>query len=111
MNYHNLRNELKDFYWNIVDSRSDEFCRECLSILDAMYEPDMSVYKMKKLQYTVITDRFEPVIFANSPFYYETGTMSAQCDGSKEHRNNHNHAAGWTYWKNKHLFQVLVFLA
>ncbi|MBQ4145241.1 MAG: hypothetical protein IJD36_01315 [Clostridia bacterium] len=105
MNHQNLRNELKNFYWNIVDSRSDEFCKECLSELDAMYRPDMSVYEMKKLQYSVITDRFDPVVFSNSPFYYETGTMSAQCDGSKEHRNNHNHAAGWTYWRRCHQFQ------
>ena len=105
MNYQNLRDELKEFYWNVADPRSDKFCTDCLKLLDGMYEQNMSVYKMKALQYTVISDMFDPVIFNHSPFYYETGTMSAQCDGSKEHRNNHNHAGGWTYWKNYHMFE------
>ncbi len=100
-----MREELKNFYWNVVDDRSDKFCEDCLKILDGMYREEMNVFEMKAMQYEVIADMFEPVIFSNSPFYYETGTMSAQCDGSKEHRNNHNHAAGWTYWKNYHLFK------
>ena len=104
MNYINLREELKNFYWNIVDDRADKFCVECTKVLDELYNDNMSVYNMKVLQYQTITDMFDPVIFYSSPFYYETGTMSAQCDGAREWRGGHKHAGGWTYWKKSHIF-------
>lgn len=104
MNYLELREELKDFYWNKVNDRADAFCVECTKVLDELYKDSMSVYDMKALQYQTIADMFDPVLFYNSPFYYETGTMSAHCDGAKDFRGGHKHAGGWTYRKNSHLF-------
>ena len=98
-----MRAELKDYYFNHADELSKNFCDECLEILDGRYKEGMDTYHMKTLQYEVITDKFEPVIFTNSPFYYETGTMAAHCDGARSFRG-HYHAGGWTYWKNSHLF-------
>lgn len=103
MNYQNLRNELKDYYWNKADTRAREFYEECTLVMDNRAEETMSVYEMKVLQYKTITEMFEPVLFSNSPFYYETGTMAAHCDGARSLRG-HKHAGGWTYWKNAHLF-------
>lgn len=104
MNFSKLRKELREFYQNRVDDMSDKFCVECSKVLDELYTDNMSVYDMKSLQYKTITDMFEPVLFFNSPFYYETGTMSAHCDGARDFRGGHKHSGGWTYRKNEHLF-------
>ena len=53
---------------------------------------------------SVIADGIDPVLFYNSPFYYETGTLAAHCDGARDFRG-HRSAAGFTYWKNEHLFE------
>ncbi len=103
MNYQNLRKELKDYYWNKADNRARAFYEECTTVMDDQAEENMSVYEMKVLQYKTITEMFEPVLFYNSPFYYETGTMAAHCDGARNFRG-HKHAGGWTYRKNSHLF-------
>ncbi|MBO5453937.1 MAG: hypothetical protein J6A69_08265 [Clostridia bacterium] len=95
-----FREELTDFYRNKVDDMCEEFCVHCLEILDSREKENMSVYEQKALQYEVISEEFEPVIFKNSPFYYETGTISAHCDGARDFRNNKRHAGGWTFWKN-----------
>ncbi len=100
MTHLNLRDELRDFYANKVDDMCEEFCVKCLEVLDSMEKEDMTPYERKTLQYQVISDRFDPIIFKNSPFYYETGTISAHCDGARDFRNNKRHAGGWTFWKN-----------
>lgn len=105
MRYHEMRQELRDYYLKVADDRSMKFLDECTKKLDSLYKEDMSAYDMKILQYHTITDMFEPVLFYNSPFYYETGTMCAQCDGAREWRWGLKHAGGWTYWKNYHIFQ------
>lgn len=105
MAYEALREELKKFYWTEADPRSDRFNEECTALLDEAYREGMSAYEMKGMQYRLITERFDPVLFLNSPFYYETGTMCAQCDGAGEWRQGHNHPGGWTYRKNFHKFK------
>lgn len=103
MNYAALREELKQYYWHIADKKAEAFFRKCTSFMDATAQKNMSVYQMKVFQYETIKDMFEPVLFAHSPFYYETGTMAAHCDGARDLRG-HSHAGGWTYRQNKHLF-------
>ena len=103
MNYLNLREELKKYYWYKADIKAKDFFEESTKVLDEKAENQMSPYQMKTYQYKTITDMFEPVLFYNSPFYYETGTMAAHCDGARDFRG-HSHAGGWTYRKNSHLF-------
>lgn len=103
MHYLNLREELKKYYWYEADIKAKDFFEDCTKVLDEKAENQMSPYQMKAYQYKTITDMFEPVLFYNSPFYYETGTMPAHCDGARDCRG-HSHAGGWTYRKNSHLF-------
>lgn len=98
-----MRDELKAYYWDESLKRSEDFCRACTSVLDSRYREGMSAYEMKALQYRTITEMLDPVLFYHVPYYYETGTMWAHCDGSHRLRG-HRHAAGWTYRKNEHLY-------
>lgn len=104
INYSSLRKELKKFYFTEADSRADKFAEACFPIMDKNFDSEMTVMQQKVLQYRVITDMFEPVLFYNSPFYYEMGTMSAHCDGARHFRGNHTHAGAWVYDRNQHLF-------
>ncbi len=103
-NYQDLREELKNFYWNVADDRSVEFFERCTKELDSLYDEGMSPCKMKVMQYKTITDMFDPVLFYNSPYFYEPGTMCAQCDGARSWRGGYQHPGGWTYVKNYHKF-------
>jgi len=103
MGYEALRTELRDFYWERLTEQADAFKESCVKELDGLYKEGMTVWQEKALQYRVISERFEPVLFDNSPFYYELGTMWGQCDGARDFRG-HSHAGGWTYWKNAHRF-------
>ncbi len=107
MNYEDLRQELQSYYWQNSASRAAAFGVRCFSVLNSKATVDMSVTEQKLLQYKVIIEEMDPVIFANSPFYYETGTLSALSDGC--HRAKENgalQAASWTYQKNEHLFKA-----
>ena len=115
MKYNSLREELKQYYWYEADKKADDFADECFKILDNSDWEKMNPYQMKIFQYKTITDMFEPVIFDNSPFYFETGTMCATCDGAffwgktklakdAPENSDHIHPGGWTYEKNKHRF-------
>ena len=115
MKYDLLREELKQYYWYEADKKADNFADKCFRVLDNSDWKRMNPYQMKVSQYKTIVDMFEPVIFDNSPFYFETGTMCATCDGSfwwdrfksttdifGDH--NHLHPGGWTFKTNRHLF-------
>lgn len=115
MKYNSLREELKQYYWYEANKKADDFADECFKILDNSDWKKMNPYQMKIFQYKTITDMFEPVIFDNSPFYFETGTMCATCDGAffwgktklakdAPENSDHIHPGGWTYEKNKHRF-------
>ena len=104
MGYERMRGELTAYYLGEADGRAADFCRECEQVMDAAFFEGMSAREMKRLQYRVISERFTPVLFPHSPFYYEMGTMSAQCDGAGEFRYGHTHAGGWTYRKNRHKY-------
>ncbi len=104
MSFPALREELKNYYWHIADGRAKDFFERCTKLLDETAPEGMSPYQMKEHQYRTISQSFEPVLFYSSPFYYETGTMAAQCDGARSFRG-HRHAGGWTYRKNVRLFE------
>ncbi len=104
MGYEAMRKELTGYYFAGTGERGEIFRERAGAEMDAQYRVEMNSYEMKTLQYRVISDRFEPVLFYTSPFYYETGTMWAHCDGGRDFRG-FKHAGGWTFWKNKHLFK------
>lgn len=102
MTYEKYRKEFTDYYFFHADRRAEEFCQRVLPNLDAQYREGMSAYQMKALQYRVIAEEFEPVIFAHSPFYCEMGMLSSITDGARDFRGT-RHAGGWTCWKKGHL--------
>lgn len=104
MSYEAMRKELWDFYKEGTGERGEEFRKKVYALLDQNYKEGMNPYEMKIMQYQTIADQFEPVLFYTSPYYYETGTMWAHCDGSRRFRG-FDHAGGWTYWKNWHFFR------
>lgn len=103
MEFQAMRSELHRYYLHDLTPRADAFCAACERELDALWHPEMSPLEMKRLQYRLITERFEPVLFDTVPFYFEMGTMWGQCDGAGEFRG-HDHPGGWTYRKNCHRF-------
>ena len=104
MNDLKLRAELRDFYENKANGLAAAFCAHTTPLLDEAYEEGMSVYAQKALQYRVIAAECEPILFENSPFYYEMGTLSAHCDGARDFRG-HSHAGGWVFRRNYHFFK------
>ncbi len=104
MGFEKLRAELRDFYGNVLDDRADAFNVTCTAELERRYREDMNAYQMKALQYETIVEMCEPVIFDNSPFYYEIGTMVSHCDGANIWRGGHEHAGGWTFRRNRHIY-------
>ena len=69
MNISKLQRELHSFYLNDDVKLSKSFADKCFSIMDSRYTNDMSITEQKLLQYDVITEEFEPVIFRHSPFF------------------------------------------
>lgn len=104
MGFDKLRAELRDFYENVLNDRADAFNVTCVEELERRYDEKMSAYEMKALQYETIVELCEPVIFDNSPFYYEVGTMVSHCDGANIWRGGHEHAGGWTFRRNRHIY-------
>ena len=103
MNFPKLREELKAYYFHRADDAAAEFYKRCAALMDATADEKMSAMEMKVHQYRTISEQFQPVLFDTCPFYFETGTMAAQCDGAGDFRG-HRHAGSWTYRKNKDLF-------
>ena len=99
------RKELYDFYLHGDAERAKDFADRCFVIMDERFEDGMTVTEQKLLQYDVITEEFEPVIFRTVPYFYETGVLTSLSDGA---RNAKGHsfiqANGWAYSRNKHLF-------
>ena len=105
MGYDKMRRELPPYFDKDASiERSEAFREKVTKALDEKYDGKLSAFELKTMQYNTICDMFEPVLFYSSPFYYETGTMWAHCDGARNFRG-HLHAGGWTYWKNEHKFE------
>ncbi len=103
--YTNLKNELYSFYLSGDAERAKAFADKCFPIMDARFKDGMSVLEQKMLQYDVICEQFEPVLFPHSPYFYETGVLTSLSDGA---RNAKNHsflqANGWVYNRNHMIF-------
>ena len=111
MNYQELRDETKKYYRTASYAHAEKCMDAGMRQLDALYREGMSPYEMKAMQYSVIADVLDPVLFENAPFYYETGTIPGYSDGARTYGNDKTdgrqytrHIGGWTYWKNEHKF-------
>lgn len=83
MNEEKIRKELYSFYLRSDAERSRQFAEKCFKIMDGRYRYGMSVTEQKLLQYDVITEQFEPVLFKNVPYFYETGALTSLSDGAR----------------------------
>ena len=72
MKYNELRNEIKNYYSIVSYENAKKYLEDGTKRLDALYDKNMSAYDMKVLQYRIISDIAEPVLFEYAPFYYET---------------------------------------
>ena len=106
MNYSSLRDELRAFYGDGFAEAPRIFAEKCHGILDSLFKDGMSVSEQKMLQYRVISELFEPTVFKNLPFYFETGAINAISDGGGRAKGyGYWLAGGWTYLRNHHLFE------
>lgn len=105
MNFHPLRCELHNFYLHGDAERAKAFADRCFPLMEDRFHEGMSILAQKCLQYDVITEEFEPVLFRHSPFFYETGVLTSLSDGAfKAKGYDFVQVGGWTYTRNKHLF-------
>ena len=105
MRFDQMRKELKAFYWQGDKERSKKFAEKCFALLDGKVTDQMTVLEQKLMQYAVIAEEFEPVIFHYSPFYYETGVLTSLSDGARKAKgSDFIQAGGWVFQRNRHLF-------
>ena len=105
-NFGALREELHGFYLQGDGDRARAFAEKCFAMMDERYDASMSVTAQKLLQYDVITEEFDPVIFPHTPLYYETGVLTSLSDGARNAKGySFMHANGWVYKHNCHLFR------
>ncbi len=108
MNYTKMRKELKSFYWEGDDVRAKALADKIFKILDEKKTPDMSPVALKILQYGVIAEEFEPVIFKNCPYYFETSILTSCCDGcgwAVKKGHHFRQANSWANMQNEHLYK------
>jgi len=103
MDMNALKKELQSYYFNEANAKAEAFRVHCEDVLNQKAGAEDSVYRLKTLQYQVIMEEFSPILFKNSPFYFETGTLAAISDGAWELRG-HAHAGGWLIKKRRYLF-------
>ena len=106
MNRSAMEQELKQYYLQGDAERAKSFADRCFEVMNDRYREEMSVLDQKLLQYDVITEQFEPVIFRYSPFYYETGVLTSLSDGARNAKGyGFLQACGWVYGRNRHKFE------
>ena len=106
MNEDLMRRELYAFYLHGDGERSRALAEKCFAIMDARATDGMSVTAQKCLQYDVIAEQFEPVVFRYHPFFYETGVLTSLSDGAfKAKGYGTDQANAWVYRRNEHLFE------
>lgn len=106
MNSEKIREELYSFYLKGDAERSKKFADKCFSIMNGRYRSDMTITEQKMLQYDVITEEFEPILFRHIPFFYETGVLTSLSDGAREAKgHSFIQANGWVYTRNSHVFR------
>lgn len=104
MSYDRIRNRLNDFYFNTLPDMAENVRIRVYGIMDE-YDKKHSnenSYRLKAKLYEVISDTVEPVVFDEIPFFFETGALVAFSDG--KYCRGANHANGWLYLRNQHLF-------
>ncbi|MBQ7386742.1 MAG: hypothetical protein IJW03_01105 [Clostridia bacterium] len=106
MAYEKLREELYSYYLSGDEERGMSFAEKCFAIMDSRFREGMSVMEQKLLQYDVICEEFEPRIFYNSPFFFETGFLVSLSDGGYGAKGyGFIQANGWVFKRNRHLFK------
>lgn len=101
----NIKNELYQFYLHGDAERAQAFAERCFTVMDARLQDGMSITAQKLLQYDVICEEFEPVIFRHTPYFYETGVLTSLSDGARKSKGNgFTQANGWVYDRHKQLF-------
>ena len=84
MNFSDIRETLRVFYQTDSNkSRAKALADKCFARLDKLYDPSLNLTELKLMQYDVILDEIDPVIFPNLPFYYETGALTSHSDGRR----------------------------
>ena len=105
MNELKLREELRSFYLHGDAERAKSFADRCFEIMDSRFADGMSVTEQKLMQYDVITQEFNPVLFRYSPYFFETGVLTSLSDGARCAKgHSFIQANGWVYERNNHLF-------
>ena len=100
-----FKRELYDFYLQDDDVRARSFAEHCFPLMEARVSSDSSVIEQKLVQYDVITEEFEPILFPHAPYFYETGVLTSLSDGARKAKlYGFLQACGWVYNRNKHLF-------
>jgi formate C-acetyltransferase len=107
-----LKAEMREFYSKIrrgdIIAKNEKFNKLNFAIrfaMDKFYDenPGVHPYLLKAALYEEIEKQFEPVIFKNSPFFFEMGVRAAESWGTPDG----NSAASWMFNKKNHIMQEL----
>ena len=107
MDFSGIRETLRVFYQTDSNkSRAKALADKCFARLDELYDSSLNLTELKLMQYDVILDELDLIVFPNLPFYYETGALTSHSDGCRNSKEGgFIQAAGWLYFKNHHLFK------
>ncbi|MBE7041888.1 MAG: hypothetical protein E7399_00130 [Ruminococcaceae bacterium] len=102
--YKKIRKELSEYYHGMMAESAAKATEKVYAVMDAYdaENPNLSSYKLKSKLYDAIVDAAKPVIFKDIPFYFEAGMLHPRGDG--KFNRSMNHANGWLYLRNCHLF-------
>ncbi len=103
MEYKLVKEILNDYYLNQAPVNAQKLQEKCYSYLDKMFDenPTLNNYELKAKQYECIADNFEPILFDDVPFYFETGALHPYSDG--HYLRGMRHANGWLIERNRHI--------
>ncbi len=98
-----LQTELKSYYQTIRAERVGfpfNPLKDQMEAGAAAMPSEASAMQLKGIQYRIIAEYFQPVVFLNTPFWGETGLKTAEYDGCTTHA-----AGGWLALRNLHLLR------
>lgn len=104
MSYDSIRETLQNYYFDCLPEIAERIRVKVYTAMDeyAREHKGLSAYRLKAKLYETIAETVEPRIFADIPYFFETGALVAYCDGS--FNRGADHANGWLYVRNRHLF-------
>ncbi|MBR5307392.1 MAG: hypothetical protein IKU43_01360 [Clostridia bacterium] len=108
MNYTEMREQLKSFYWEGDDIRAKALADKIFAILDSKKRDGMTPVELKVLQYGVMAEEFVPVIFPTCPYYFETSVLTSCNDGcgyACKKGHSFHQANGWAGMQYSHLYR------